>query len=428
MAQLIPVDHDPFDMAASLAAAGGDPLVPPPRNPMAPPQGLVDALSGAVKKNLDWASVPGRVARGVEPETPGQWSEEDEFRRQHLASSPYEWGPQTAFGEVFWPRTGANVGGSGFNVGSGAIIPPKQGIRAYHGSPHDFDRFDLSKIGTGEGAQSYGHGLYFAEAEPVARQYRDQLKLSRSKLPDDILSLPPDMRQAVMTHARTDADAATAAKRAQYMSSNLRSVDLPKVQDMVERARDAERGRMYEVNINAKPEQFLDWDRPLAGQPEIYDRLKTADKAFGRLPWDKTSVAYPTPGSTGSDALRAVESKLRYDASYSGNPIAPSQSYADASSALREAGIPGIKYLDQGSRKIVDLEKIIDQSMSPDRVRLAKQELEQLSPSSNYVVFDDKIIDILHKYGIGGLSMLPPAVAAHVQSRLIPVDHDPFAQ
>ena len=38
-----------------------------------------------------------------------------------------------------------------------------QGIRAYHGSPHDFDKFDLSKIGTGEGAQAYGHGLYFAE-------------------------------------------------------------------------------------------------------------------------------------------------------------------------------------------------------------------------------------------------------------------------
>ena len=46
-------------------------------------------------------------------------------------------------------------------------------ITAYHGSPHDFDRFDLSKIGTGEGAQAYGHGLYFAENEGVAKGYRD---------------------------------------------------------------------------------------------------------------------------------------------------------------------------------------------------------------------------------------------------------------
>ena len=49
------------------------------------------------------------------------------------------------------------------------------GIRAYHGSPHDFDKFDLSKIGTGEGAQAYGHGLYFAENEGVAKGYRDAL-------------------------------------------------------------------------------------------------------------------------------------------------------------------------------------------------------------------------------------------------------------
>src|SRR5215471_5241978 len=34
-----------------------------------------------------------------------------------------------------------------------------QGIKAFHGSPHDFDKFSMAKIGTGEGAQAYGHGL-----------------------------------------------------------------------------------------------------------------------------------------------------------------------------------------------------------------------------------------------------------------------------
>src|SRR5262249_29620107 len=46
------------------------------------------------------------------------------------------------------------------------------GIEAYHGSRHDFARFDASKIGTGEGAQSYGHGLYFAEEPKVGEAYR----------------------------------------------------------------------------------------------------------------------------------------------------------------------------------------------------------------------------------------------------------------
>ena len=32
------------------------------------------------------------------------------------------------------------------------------GITAYHGSPHTFDKFNPAKIGTGEGAQAYGHG------------------------------------------------------------------------------------------------------------------------------------------------------------------------------------------------------------------------------------------------------------------------------
>ena len=33
----------------------------------------------------------------------------------------------------------------------------------WHGSPHKFEKFDASKIGTGEGAQAYGHGLYRSE-------------------------------------------------------------------------------------------------------------------------------------------------------------------------------------------------------------------------------------------------------------------------
>ncbi len=32
---------------------------------------------------------------------------------------------------------------------------------AYHGSPHNFDRFTTDAIGTGEGSQSFGWGLYF---------------------------------------------------------------------------------------------------------------------------------------------------------------------------------------------------------------------------------------------------------------------------
>lgn len=46
---------------------------------------------------------------------------------------------------------------------------------AYHGTPHIFDEFSLSGVGTGEGAQAHGWGLYFAQDEAVAQGYRERL-------------------------------------------------------------------------------------------------------------------------------------------------------------------------------------------------------------------------------------------------------------
>lgn len=57
------------------------------------------------------------------------------------------------------------------------------GMTVYHGSPHSFSAFDASKIGTGEGAQAYGHGLYFAENPKVAKTYGE--KQYSVDLPDE---------------------------------------------------------------------------------------------------------------------------------------------------------------------------------------------------------------------------------------------------
>lgn len=46
---------------------------------------------------------------------------------------------------------------------------------AWHGSPYDFDEFDLGAIGTGEGNQAHGWGLYFAKDKKIAENYRDIL-------------------------------------------------------------------------------------------------------------------------------------------------------------------------------------------------------------------------------------------------------------
>lgn len=46
---------------------------------------------------------------------------------------------------------------------------------AYHGTPHKFDEFSLDAIGTGEGAQAHGWGLYFAGNKDVSENYRKEL-------------------------------------------------------------------------------------------------------------------------------------------------------------------------------------------------------------------------------------------------------------
>jgi hypothetical protein len=46
---------------------------------------------------------------------------------------------------------------------------------AYHGSPHKFDKFSTDNIGTGEGAQAHGWGLYFAENKEISDNYREKL-------------------------------------------------------------------------------------------------------------------------------------------------------------------------------------------------------------------------------------------------------------
>ena len=67
-----------------------------------------------------------------------------------------------------------------FNTMAGSMpmtgaIGGKKGFTVYHGSPNVFDKFDISKLGEGEGTNDYGKGLYFSENEDVARAYRDAL-------------------------------------------------------------------------------------------------------------------------------------------------------------------------------------------------------------------------------------------------------------
>ena len=82
----------------------------------------------------------------------------------------------------------------GFGTDAGGLVGM---IKASHGSPHAFTKFLMSKLGTGEGAQAYGHGMYFGEGfdSPVAKKYAEDLgslhSQSFNKPSGEQIDLPP---------------------------------------------------------------------------------------------------------------------------------------------------------------------------------------------------------------------------------------------
>jgi len=271
-------------------------------------------------------------------------------------------------------------------------------IKAYHGSPHDFERFDLSKIGTGEGAQAYGHGLYFAENENVAKGYRDTL--SATRIPDAAY-LDPDLGAKLTASEQRMKDINNQIMEARFAGKNEQSINklrgkLDKATndhlDLIEKTKFP--GRMYQVAIKANPEHFLDWDKPLSEQPHILEKVpelaeaakkEAYNRALGAIHQDRADelwgmVKDPTKAPAGF-AVQAMSPRVRGGAREK-----------EASEMMRERGIPGIKYLDQGSRGKGD-------------------------GTRNYVVFDDKLIDILKKYGIAGIGALPAMNAYHYQDK-----------
>lgn len=256
-----------------------------------------------------------------------------------------------------------------------------QGIEVYHGSPHEFDAFSLDKIGTGEGAQSYGYGLYFAEEKAVAKEY--QTKLATAEVPEH------DTESGLW-------------KVRSYENGEMVERDF-KSKKAADSFVGNKTGSLYRVRIKARPEQFLDWDLPLDQQtPEVQAALKAAG-------WDPDSYALPDGklasrigGPTGATVIKEAMDK---------DPAAVSK-------ALLNAGIPGIRFLDQQSRRVADeiarYEKALDNTKAriaageidpsylegaEQRLTNAKERFAGVTETRNYVVFSDKILEILDRNG-----------------------------
>src|SRR5262245_3990412 len=297
------------------------------------------------------------------------------------------------------------------------------GIKAYHGSPHKFEKFDMSKIGTGEGAQSYGHGLYFAENPETARYYHD-LAAGYGSPAEQLMAqgMKGRSREEAVAHLRNTVKLLEGARPPPYKPTY--SID-----DYREAAKRLEGGEshggMYEVNIRARPEQFLDWEKLLPEQPAGQRAMDvmTAARREAQRRADEISTKGMLPDRPVRGIAKPVENMTGYDVQ---DILQRVYGPERASATLREAGIPGIRYLDQGSRfqprQVDHLKNQIGQLESlpqtPDVARALagrRAELDALKPTSNYVLFRDDIIDILKRYGIAA----PIAGAVADQSNYI---------
>ena len=300
------------------------------------------------------------------------------------------------------------VGQTAQGVMMGTTAPgdvPPPGIVAYHGSPHSFDQFDTSKIGTGEGAQAYGHGLYFAEGEGVARQYRDVLaSRSETDTPEGVAKFWANMQGG---HEGGISHLEFVQRQIDQYPNNYPPGEADKINQAIQYLKSGgdlkpAGGHMYQVNIGADPEHFLDWDKPLSEQhPVVQDKLRAIGavpdpaevNTAGHFGYSLNEFKTLTPEYQQELIAKLPENHADYTRDARGSEIYhEGRDPVAAAQTLQAAGIPGIRYLDQGSRG-------------------AGQ------GTHNYVVFDAATIDILRKYGIAGLIAGGGAAAATQQQQ-----------
>ncbi len=256
------------------------------------------------------------------------------------------------------------------------------GITAWHGSPHKFEKFSMDKIGTGEGAQAYGHGLYLAENKAVAQDY-SKMQPTATPTPNRIwngVELTPGSPEY---HAATLLERSTLPATRKEVSGWIKEAESwpdalknnPSEQAVLAGWRktldvlnSVGKKSEFKVGSNANlyktdiPDEavarFLDWDKPLSQQSkEVIKALEASDHPMVQY-WAGKSKE--NPAYNGADLMMRL----------GGEKSSP----AAASELLKAQGIPGIRYLDGGSRS-------------------AGQ------GSSNFVAFDPEMIRILERNG-----------------------------
>jgi len=219
------------------------------------------------------------------------------------------------------------------------------GMTVWHGSPYKFKAFDPSKIGTGEGAQAYGHGLYVAENPAVAKGYQktlseDSYLTSEGKTfnPDSLehLNLRVEVKKNGIDSAVNRAKAIAASDSPSADRAGRDLATLQQIQDSGGLQKNS--GALYKVELpDEHIAKMLDWDKPLSQQhPDVKSALKGIESKFPEIP-DFNLRKWMDADPLASTFHNVLQRDLNVDPSI-------------IASTLKEKGIPGIKYFDSSSR------------------------------------------------------------------------------
>lgn len=195
---------------------------------------------------------------------------------------------------------------------------------AYHGTPHTVDKFSTKYIGSGEGAQAYGYGLYFADSKEVAEFYRTSTmsrdnRIAYDKAVEEIKNLKSLIEEA--------------------QSNPKLTSQLPKLKEFLVKAENTKQelsqsGNLYRVELKPKEEEYLLWDKPLDEQSlHVKEALQK-----------ELDIYRKSEGAKGAYVNNSSGEKLYKEFIYTYG------SDKKASERLNELGIKGIKYEDGNSR------------------------------------------------------------------------------
>jgi hypothetical protein len=241
------------------------------------------------------------------------------------------------------------------------------GATAFHGTPHKIKgAFDIGKVGTGEGAQAYGHGMYFAESPNVAKQYQTDRSYVGKILSGQNANVNFDAQKiaqdALNIHGSNAKSHLEGVLKLNQTSKNVRQIEEnKKLQDainFIEIGNLQKQGNLYKVDIpDAAIPMMLDYDSPIKNQPQLYEIVR---QSITDPDIRKTFEFNAEKGITGANVYK----------NYIGG-----KTDAERSANAAKLGITGIRYLDEGSRSTG-------------------------KGTSNYVVFEPSTVKILEENGI----------------------------